>query len=194
MRTSEITRETGETSIQISLNIDGKGSGEFKTGVPFLDHMLDQIARHGMFDLKVIANGDLEIDAHHTVEDVGITLGQAISKALGDKAGITRFGHAYAPLDEALSRTVIDVSGRPGLEFRCEWKRPVVGDFDLDLINEFFQGFVNHSFITVHIDNLFGNNAHHQCESVFKSFARALRTAVCIYLDSKKVPSTKGVL
>ena len=156
--------------------------------------MLDQIARHGMFDLKVIANGDLEIDAHHTVEDVGITLGQAISKALGDKAGITRFGHAYAPLDEALSRTVIDVSGRPGLEFRCEWKRPVVGDFDLDLINEFFQGFVNHSFITVHIDNLFGNNAHHQCESVFKSFARALRTAVCIDLDSKKVPSTKGVL
>ena len=194
MRTSEITRETGETSIQIYLNLDGQGSGEFKTGVPFLDHMLDQIARHGMFDLKVIANGDLEIDAHHTVEDVGITLGQAISKALGDKAGITRFGHAYAPLDEALSRTVIDVSGRPGLEFRCEWKRPVVGDFDLDLINEFFQGFVNHSFITVHIDNLFGNNAHHQCESVFKSFARALRTAVCIDLDSKKVPSTKGVL
>jgi|TARA_B100001094_G_scaffold330688_1_gene396551 imidazoleglycerol-phosphate dehydratase len=194
MRTSEITRETGETSIQIFLNLDGQGSGEFKTGVPFLDHMLDQIARHGMFDLKVIANGDLEIDAHHTVEDVGITLGQAISKALGDKAGITRFGHAYAPLDEALSRTVIDVSGRPGLEFRCEWKRPVVGDFDLDLINEFFQGFVNHSFITVHIDNLFGNNAHHQCESVFKSFARALRTAVCIDLDSKKVPSTKGVL
>lgn len=194
MRTSEITRETGETSIQISLNLDGKGSGEFKTGVPFLDHMLDQIARHGMFDLKVIANGDLEIDAHHTVEDVGITLGQAISNALGDKVGITRFGHAYAPLDEALSRTVIDISGRPGLEFRCEWKRPVVGDFDLDLINEFFQGFVNHSFITVHIDNLFGNNAHHQCESVFKSFARALRTAVCIELDSKKVPSTKGVL
>ena len=194
MRTSEITRETGETSIQIFLNLDGQGSGEFKTGVPFLDHMLDQIARHGMFDLKVIANGDLEIDAHHTVEDVGITLGQAISNALGDKVGITRFGHAYAPLDEALSRTVIDISGRPGLEFRCEWKRPVVGDFDLDLINEFFQGFVNHSFITVHIDNLFGNNAHHQCESVFKSFARALRTAVCIDLDSKKVPSTKGVL
>ena len=194
MRTSEITRETGETSIQIYLNLDGQGSGEFKTGVPFLDHMLDQIARHGMFDLKVIANGDLEIDAHHTVEDVGITLGQAISNALGDKVGITRFGHAYAPLDEALSRTVIDISGRPGLEFRCEWKRPVVGDFDLDLINEFFQGFVNHSFITVHIDNLFGNNAHHQCESVFKSFARALRTAVCIELDSKKVPSTKGVL
>ena len=194
MRTSEITRETGETSIQIFLNLDGQGSGEFKTGVPFLDHMLDQIARHGMFDLKVIANGDLEIDAHHTVEDVGITLGQAISNALGDKVGITRFGHAYAPLDEALSRTVIDISGRPGLEFRCEWKRLVVGDFDLDLINEFFQGFVNHSFITVHIDNLFGNNAHHQCESVFKSFARALRTAVCIDLDSKKVPSTKGVL
>ena len=194
MRTSEITRETGETSIQIFLNLDGQGSGEFKTGVPFLDHMLDQIARHGMFDLKVIANGDLEIDAHHTVEDVGITLGQAISKALGDKAGITRFGHAYAPLDEALSRTVIDVSGRPGLEFRCEWKRSVVGDFDLDLINEFFQGFVNHSFITVHIDNLFGNNAHHQCESIFKSFARALKTAVSVELDSTKVPSTKGVL
>ena len=130
MRTSEITRETGETSIQISLNLDGQGSGEFNTGIPFLDHMLDQIARHGMFDMKVIANGDLEIDAHHTVEDVGITLGQAISKALGDKVGITRFGHAYAPLDEALSRTVIDVSGRPGLEFRCEWKRPVVGDFE----------------------------------------------------------------
>ncbi len=194
MRTSEITRETGETSIQISLNLDGQGVGEFKTGIPFLDHMLDQIARHGMFDIKVIAKGDLEIDAHHTVEDVGITLGQAISKALGKKVGITRFGYAYAPLDEALSRTVIDVSGRPGLEFRCEWKRPVVGDFDLDLINEFFQGFVNHSFITVHIDNLFGNNAHHQCESIFKSFARALKTAVSVELDSTKVPSTKGVL
>ena len=194
MRTSKITRETGETSIQISLNLDGQGTGEFKTGIPFLDHMLDQIARHGMFDLKVIANGDLEIDAHHTVEDVGITLGQAISKALGNKVGISRFGHAYAPLDEALSRTVIDISGRPGLEFRCEWKRPVVGDFDLDLVNEFFQGFVNHSFITVHIDNLFGNNAHHQCESVFKSFARALKTAVSVDLDLTKIPSTKGVL
>tara|TARA_A100001015_G_C14956510_1_gene699019 strand:- start:23 stop:607 length:585 start_codon:yes stop_codon:yes gene_type:complete len=194
MRTSKITRETGETSIQISLNLDGQGTGEFKTGIPFLDHMLDQIARHGMFDLKVIANGDLEIDAHHTVEDVGITLGQAISKALGNKVGISRFGHAYAPLDEALSRTVIDISGRPGLEFRCEWKRPVVGDFDLDLVNEFFQGFVNHSFITVHIDNLFGNNAHHQCESVFKSFARALKTAVSVDLHLTKIPSTKGVL
>jgi imidazoleglycerol-phosphate dehydratase len=194
MRTCEITRETGETSIQIFLNLDGKGAGHFKTGIPFLDHMLDQIARHGMFDLKVIANGDLEIDAHHTVEDVGITLGQAISKAVGNKVGITRFGHAYAPLDEALSRTVVDISGRPGLEFRCQWKRPVVGEFDLDLINEFFQGFVNHSFITVHIDNLFGNNAHHQCESVFKSFARALRVAVSIDLDSTKIPSTKGVL
>ncbi|OUT97921.1 MAG: imidazoleglycerol-phosphate dehydratase [Betaproteobacteria bacterium TMED41] len=194
MRTSEITRETGETSIQISLNLDGDGNGDFKTGIPFLDHMLDQIARHGMFDLKVIAHGDLEIDAHHTVEDVGITLGQAISKALGNKVGITRFGHAYAPLDEALSRTVVDISGRPGLEFRCEWKRPVVGEFDLDLIHEFFQGFVNHSFITLHIDNLFGNNAHHQCESVFKSFSRALKVAVSIDLTSKKIPSTKGIL
>ena len=194
MRTSEITRETGETSIQISLNLDGEGNSDFKTGIPFLDHMLDQIARHGMFDMKVIAHGDLEIDAHHTVEDVGITLGQAISKALGNKAGITRFGHAYAPLDEALSRTVVDISGRPGLEFRCEWRRPVVGEFDLDLIHEFFQGFVNHSFITLHIDNLFGNNAHHQCESVFKSFARALKVAVSIDLASKKVPSTKGIL
>ena len=194
MRTSKITRETGETSIQISLNLDGQGTGECKTCIPFLDHMLDQIARHGMFDLKVIANGDLEIDAHHTVEDVGITLGQAISKALGNKVGISRFGHAYAPLDEALSRTVIDISGRPGLEIRCEWKRPVVGDFDLDLVNEFFQGFVNHSFITVHIDNLFGNNAHHQCESIFKSFARALKTAVSVDLHLTKIPSTKGVL
>ena len=194
MRTSEITRETGETSIQISLNLDGDGNGDFKTGIPFLDHMLDQIARHGMFDLKVIAHGDLESDAHHTVEDVGITLGQAISKALGNKVGITRFGHAYAPLDEALSRTVVDISGRPGLEFRCEWKRPVVGEFDLDLIHEFFQGFVNHSFITLHIDNLFGNNAHHQCESVFKSFSRALKVAVSIDLTSKKIPSTKGIL
>ena len=194
MRTSEITRETAETSIQISLNLDGDGNGDFKTGIPFLDHMLDQIARHGMFDLKVIAHGDLEIDAHHTVEDVGITLGQAISKALGNKVGITRFGHAYAPLDEALSRTVVDISGRPGLEFRCEWKRPVVGEFDLDLIHEFFQGFVNHSFITLHIDNLFGNNAHHQCESVFKSFSRALKVAVSIDLTSKKIPSTKGIL
>ncbi len=194
MRTSEITRETGETSIQIFLNLDGDGNGDFKTGIPFLDHMLDQIARHGMFDLKVIAHGDLEIDAHHTVEDVGITLGQAISKALGNKVGITRFGHAYAPLDEALSRTVVDISGRPGLEFRCEWKRPVVGEFDLDLIHEFFQGFVNHSFITLHIDNLFGNNAHHQCESVFKSFSRALKVAVSIDLTSKKIPSTKGIL
>jgi imidazoleglycerol-phosphate dehydratase len=156
--------------------------------------MLDQIARHGMFDMRVIANGDLEIDAHHTVEDVGITLGQAISKALGNKVGITRFGHAYAPLDEALSRTVVDISGRPGLEFRCKWKRSLVGDFDLDLINEFFQGFVNHSFITLHIDNLFGNNAHHQCESVFKSFARALKVAVSVDSTLTKVPSTKGIL
>ena len=194
MRTSEINRETGETSIQVFLNLDGNGVGDLKTGIPFLDHMLDQLARHGMFDLKVIANGDLDIDAHHTVEDVGITLGQAMSEALGDKIGITRFGHAYTPLDEALSRSVVDISGRPGLEFRCDWKRQMVGDFDLDLINEFFQGFVNHSFITVHIDNLFGNNAHHQCESVFKSFARALKVAVSLDSTLKKIPSTKGVL
>ncbi len=196
MRTSEINRETSETSIQVSLNLDGTGIGEFKTGIPFLNHMLDQIARHGMIDLKVIANGDLEVDAHHTVEDVGISLGQAVSKSLGNKAGITRFGFAYAPLDEALSRTVIDVSGRPGLEFRCNWKRQMVGDFDLDLINEFFQGFVNHSFITVHVDNLFGNNAHHQCESIFKSFSRALRVAVSIESNSNPshIPSTKGIL
>ena len=156
--------------------------------------MMEIFSHHSLIDLKLKAEGDIHVDFHHTVEDVGITLGQAISKALGNKAGITRFGHAYAPLDEALSRTVVDISGRPGLEFRCEWRRPVVGEFDLDLIHEFFQGFVNHSFITLHIDNLFGNNAHHQCESVFKSFARALKVAVSIDLASKKVPSTKGIL
>ncbi len=194
MRTSEINRETSETSIHIVLNLDGSGNGEFDSGIPFLNHMLDQIARHAMFDFKVLAKGDLEIDAHHTVEDVGIAFGQVLSKSLGNKVGITRFGHAYAPLDEALSRTVVDISGRPGLEFRCNWTRPIVGGFDLDLINEFFQGFVNHAFITLHIDNLYGNNAHHQCESIFKSFARALKVAVSIDLNNPHIPSTKGIL
>jgi imidazoleglycerol-phosphate dehydratase len=194
-RTASITRNTNETQIRVSINLDGSGQQKLNTGVPFLDHMLDQIARHGLIDLDVEANGDLHIDAHHTVEDVGITLGQAFAKAIGDKKGIRRYGHAYVPLDEALSRVVIDFSGRPGLEFHVPFKRAMIGGFDVDLTHEFFQGFVNHALVSLHIDNLRGENAHHQCETVFKAFGRALRMAT--ELDARSagtIPSTKGSL
>ena len=178
MRKAQVTRDTNETQIAVSINLDGSGRSKLATGVPFLDHMLDQVARHGLVDLEVQATGDLHIDAHHTVEDIGITLGQAVAKALGGKKGIRRYGHAYVPLDEALSRVVVDFSGRPGLEYHVEYARALVGEFDVDLTHEFFQGFVNHAGVTMHIDNLRGDNAHHQCETVFKAFARALRMAV----------------
>lgn len=196
MRTAQITRKTAETNISVEIGLDGTGHKDLHSGIPFLDHMLDQIARHGLIDLKVWAEGDLQIDAHHTVEDIGITLGQAFAKAIGQKQAVVRYGHAYVPLDEALSRVVIDLSGRPGLEFHCTWKRQMVGQFDLDLIHEFFQGFVNHAQVTVHIDNLRGDNAHHQCETIFKAFARALRMAVAVdpRLAADAVPSTKGSL
>ena len=195
MRQADVTRNTSETKIQISINLDGTGKAELASGVPFLDHMLDQIARHGMIDLKVVANGDTHIDDHHTVEDVGITLGQAFAKAVGDKTGITRYGHSYVPLDETLSRVVIDFSGRPGLEFNVPFTRSRVGDFDVDLSIEFFRGFVNHAGVTLHIDNLRGINAHHQIETVFKAFGRALRMALKIDpRASGVVPSTKGSL
>ena len=196
MRTAEVRRDTAETQIQVVINLDGSGKRTLDSGLPFLDHMLDQIARHGLIDLDINAKGDLEIDAHHTVEDLGITLGQAFAKAIGDKRGIRRYGHAYVPLDEALSRVVVDLSGRPGLEFGVTWKRSVVGQFDLDLIHEFFQGFVNHALVTLHIDNLKGENAHHQCETIFKAFARALRMAVELdpRLAADAIPSTKGSL
>ncbi|MBU6142334.1 MAG: imidazoleglycerol-phosphate dehydratase HisB [Betaproteobacteria bacterium] len=196
MRVAEVRRDTAETQIQVSLNLDGSGQRSLDSGLPFLDHMLDQIARHGLIDLVIHAKGDLQIDAHHTVEDIGITLGQAFAKAVGDKRGICRYGHAYVPLDEALSRVVVDLSGRPGLEFGVKWKRSMVGQFDLDLIHEFFQGFVNHAQITLHIDNLKGENAHHQCETIFKAFARALRVAVTAdpRLSQDVIPSTKGSL
>ena len=196
MRVAEVRRDTAETQIQVSLNHDGSGQRSLDSGLPFLDHMLDQIARHGLIDLVIHAKGDLQIDAHHTVEDIGITLGQAFAKAVGDKRGICRYGHAYVPLDEALSRVVVDLSGRPGLEFGVKWKRSMVGQFDLDLIHEFFQGFVNHAQITLHIDNLKGENAHHQCETIFKAFARALRMAVTAdpRLSQDVIPSTKGSL
>ena len=195
MRQVDVTRNTSETQIQIALNLDGTGKAELASGVPFLDHMLDQIARHGMIDLKVIAKGDTHIDDHHTVEDVGITLGQAIAKAVGDKAGITRYGHSYVPLDETLSRVVIDFSGRPGLEFHVPFTRARVGDFDVDLSIEFFRGFVNHAGVTLHIDNLRGVNAHHQIETVFKAFGRALRMALTPDPRAAgQVPSTKGSL
>ena len=195
MRQVDVTRNTSETQIQIVLNLDGTGKAELASGVPFLDHMLDQIARHGMIDLKVVAKGDTHIDDHHTVEDVGITLGQAIAKAVGDKAGITRYGHSYVPLDETLSRVVIDFSGRPGLEFHVPFTRARVGDFDVDLSIEFFRGFVNHAGVTLHIDNLRGVNAHHQIETVFKAFGRALRMALTPDLRAAgQVPSTKGSL
>jgi len=195
MRLAEVTRNTLETQITVSINIDGNGTAQFNTGIGFLDHMLDQIARHGLFDLNVQAKGDLHIDAHHTVEDIGITLGQAFAKAVGDKKGINRYGHAYVPLDEALSRVVLDLSGRPGLEFDCEFTRAAIGDFDVDLVHEFFQGFVNHANVTLHIDNLKGHNSHHQCETIFKAFGRALRMAVTF--DERMagiMPSTKGSL
>jgi imidazoleglycerol-phosphate dehydratase len=194
-RTAEVIRNTNETQIRVAINIDGTGSQKLNTGVPFLDHMLDQIARHGLIDLDIEAKGDLHIDAHHTVEDVGITLGQAFAKAVGDKKGIRRYGHAYVPLDEALSRVVVDFSGRPGLEFHVPFKRSMIGTFDVDLTHEFFQGFVNHALVSLHIDNLRGENAHHQCETVFKAFGRALRMAA--ELDSRAagtIPSTKGSL
>jgi imidazoleglycerol-phosphate dehydratase len=195
MRQVDVTRNTSETQIQITLNLDGTGKAELASGVPFLDHMLDQIARHGMIDLKVVAKGDTHIDDHHTVEDVGITLGQAIAKAVGDKAGITRYGYAYVPLDETLSRVVIDFSGRPGLEFHVPFTRARVGDFDVDLSIEFFRGFVNHAGVTLHIDNLRGINAHHQIETVFKAFGRALRMALTPDPRAAgQVPSTKGSL
>ena len=197
MRSAKVERNTGETAIQVQLALDDVSQGSYKTGLPFFDHMLDQISRHGKFFLHVDAEGDLLVDPHHTVEDVGITIGQALNKALGNKVGIKRFGSAYAPLDEALSRVVVDISGRPGLHFRCQWKRQIVGDFDLDLIKEFFQGFVNHAGITLHIENFYGDNAHHQCESIFKCFALALRQAVDLSHfgnSGESVPSTKGVL
>ncbi len=195
MRTAEVTRNTLETQISVAINLDGTGKSDLNTGVGFLDHMIDQIARHGMMDLSINAKGDLHIDAHHTVEDIGITLGQAFSQAIGDKKGIRRYGHAYVPLDEALSRVVLDISGRPGLEFTCEFTRAVIGEFDVDLFYEFFQGFINHANITLHIDNLKGHNAHHQAETIFKAFGRALRMAVAS--DERMagiMPSTKGSL
>ena len=195
LRTASISRKTAETEITVELNLDGSGRSELSTGVPFLDHMLDQVARHGLIDLTVRAKGDLHIDAHHTVEDVGITVGQALKQALGDKKGLTRYGHAYVPLDEALSRAVIDLSGRPGLEFHVPFTRPLIGTFDVDLAHEFFQGLVNHALITLHLDNLRGDNAHHQAETVFKAFARALRMATAHDPRMQDViPSTKGTL
>jgi imidazoleglycerol-phosphate dehydratase len=195
MRQAEISRKTLETQITVRLNLDGSGRSTLNTGVPFLDHMLDQVVRHGMIDLEVAANGDLHIDAHHTVEDIGITVGQAVLQALEDKKGLRRYGHAYVPLDEALSRVVVDLSGRPGLTFGVKFTRSMIGSFDVDLVREFFQGFVNHALVTLHIDNLRGENAHHQCETVFKAFGRALRMAV--EPDARAagaVPSTKGTL
>ncbi len=194
-RTASVSRDTLETQISVELNLDGTGKGEFKTGVPFLEHMLDQVARHGMLDLKVTATGDTEIDDHHTVEDIGITIGQALALAVGDKKGLTRYGHAYVPLDEALSRVVVDFSGRPGLEYYVQYTRARIGEFDVDLFQEFFQGLVNHALLTLHIDNLRGHNSHHQAETIFKAFGRALRMALT--MDERaagQMPSTKGTL
>jgi imidazoleglycerol-phosphate dehydratase len=194
-RRAEVERNTRETQIGVAVDLDGSGRHELASGLPFLDHMLEQVARHALVDLTVRAKGDLDVDAHHTVEDIGITFGQALGKALGDKAGIRRYGHAYVPLDEALSRAVIDLSGRPGLEFHVKFTRARVGSFDVDLVHEFFQGFVNHAQCTLHLDNLRGDNAHHQCETLFKAFARALRVAV--ERDPRQgnvIPSTKGTL
>ncbi|MBM3341812.1 MAG: imidazoleglycerol-phosphate dehydratase HisB [Betaproteobacteria bacterium] len=193
-RQAQVTRNTNETQISVSLNLDGSGKAKLATGVGFLDHMLDQIARHGVFDLDISAKGDLHIDAHHTVEDIGITLGQAFAKAIGDKAGVRRYGHAYVPLDEALTRVVVDLSGRPGLSMKIDFVRARIGEFDVDLTREFFQGFVNHALVTLHIDNLKGDNAHHQAETAFKAFGRALRVAVELDPRVAGVPSTKGSL
>ncbi len=195
MRQAQVTRNTLETQIEVRLNLDGSGKSRLATGVGFFDHMLDQVARHGMIDLDIEAKGDLHIDAHHTVEDVGITLGQAFGQAIGDKKGVRRYGHAYVPLDEALSRVVIDLSGRPGLEYSVDYARGLIGEFDVDLVHEFFRGFVNHALVSLHIDNLKGRNAHHQAETIFKAFGRALRMAV--ELDTRAagtLPSTKGHL
>ena len=194
-RMATVKRDTLETQIEVSINLDGAGTSAFDTGVPFLDHMLDQVARHGLIDLKVSAKGDLHIDAHHTVEDIGITLGQALARALGDKKGIRRYGHAYVPLDEALSRVVVDFSGRPGLEYHADYPRARIGEFDVDLLQEFFQGFVNHAQLTLHIDCLRGRNAHHIAETIFKALGRALRMA--LERDERMqgmMPSTKGSL
>ena len=195
MRTAEVTRNTKETQIRVRVNLDGSGGAKLSTGLPFLEHMLDQVARHGMLDLEIDAKGDLHIDAHHTVEDIGITLGQAFARAIGDKAGVRRYGHAYVPLDEAISRAVVDLSGRPGLEYHVKYVRGLIGEFDVDLVREFFQGFVNHAQVTLHLDNLRGDNAHHQCETIFKAFGRALRMAA--EPDPRAagtIPSTKGSL
>ena len=195
MRTAEIDRNTLETRIHVAINLDGTGQRTLETGLPFLEHMLDQVAKHGLIDLVVTATGDLEIDAHHTVEDIGITLGQAVNEAIGNKKGIRRYGHAYVPLDEAMSRVVIDFSGRPSLEYNVDFARETVGDFDVDLFHEFFQGFVNHAQVTLHIDNLKGDNAHHQIETVFKAFGRAFRMAAeSDPRMSDVMPSTKGSL
>jgi len=194
MRKAQVSRKTQETQITVKIDLDGSGRSKIATGVPFLDHMLEQIARHGVLDLEVVAKGDLHIDAHHTVEDIGITLGQALARAVGDKKGLRRYGHAYVPLDEALSRAVIDLSGRPGLQMSVKFTRARIGDFDVDLVGEFFQGFVNHALVTVHLDNLKGKNAHHQAETLFKAFGRALRMAVERDPRVKGVPSTKGSL
>ena len=194
-RRAEVARNTAETQIRVSLDLDGTGVGQFATGIGFLDHMLDQIARHGLIDLDIHATGDLHIDGHHTVEDIGITLGQAVAKAVGDKRGLRRYGHAYVPLDEALSRVVIDFSGRPGLHMRVDFKSGMIGALDTQLVYEFFQGFVNHAGVSLHIDNLHGDNAHHQCETIFKAFARAMRMA--LEIDPRMgnvIPSTKGSL
>jgi len=195
MRQAQVTRNTLETQISVKLNLDGSGKSKLATGIGFFDHMLNQVARHGMIDLEIEAKGDLHIDAHHTVEDVGITLGQAFAKAIGDKKGVRRYGHAYVPLDEALSRVVVDLSGRPGLEYAVEYARGLVGEFDIDLVHEFFQGFANHALVTLHIDNFKGRNAHHQAETIFKAFGRALRMAA--EMDPRAagaLPSTKGSL
>ncbi|MDF1628767.1 MAG: imidazoleglycerol-phosphate dehydratase HisB [Alcanivoracaceae bacterium] len=194
-RTASVSRNTLETQIAVSVNLDGTGKSQLETGLPFLDHMIDQVARHGLIDITIAAKGDLHIDAHHTVEDIGITLGQALAKAWGDKKGVRRYGNAYVPLDEALSRVVIDLSGRPGLEMHVDFSRALIGDFDVDLFYEFFQGLVNHGMMTVHIDNLRGRNAHHQAETVFKAFGRALRMAVEFDPRMENItPSTKGTL
>ena len=193
-RTASRSRETLETTIAVTVNVDGSGRAQITTGLPFFEHMLDQVARHGRLDLDIEARGDLDVDAHHTVEDVGIVFGQAVAAAMGDKKGIYRYGHAYVPLDEALSRVVLDFSGRPGLHYNVNYTRARVGDFDIDLLREFFQGFVNHAFVTLHIDNLKGVNAHHQAETIFKAFGRALRMALERDVRTSDTPSTKGSL
>ncbi len=195
MRSAQVSRNTLETQISVSLGLDGSGAARFDTGIPFLEHMLDQVARHGLLDLEITAKGDLHIDGHHTVEDIGITLGQAFKEAVGDKKGLRRYGHSYVPLDEALSRVVLDLSGRPGLVFNVDFVRSTIGEFEVDLVREFFQGFVNHALVTLHIDNLSGDNAHHQAETIFKAFGRALRVA--LEIDPRMagmLPSTKGAL